>query len=370
MPTIQPHLGILVSYHYRSEPPFSEKGFFKLLSIYGHKSGISVTVFSPTDILWSQNKIIGYRYHSNLNVWKKGVYPIPSILYDRIFYTNKGQLQRLNPPIQRLVKEKNTILLGRGLPGKWKVYHMYKDVESLQSFLPETMYHNPNQGWQAKLLQYRSLFFKPASGSHGKGVVKASIVQDGIAVQGRTLSNEVFYRKFKGYKSFDIWLRKFIGRRSYIAQPYLELITKNGIPFDLRILIQKNQHGQWEETGRVVRTGKQLGLTSNLHGGGTAVEAKTFLNRHFSQQQVNQINQQLATITSELPQSLEKQHGDLIELGIDIGIDRQGNVWILEANSKPGRKSFHLSKDRKAHLKAILAPLRYTHYVVSHYGGS
>jgi glutathione synthase/RimK-type ligase-like ATP-grasp enzyme len=370
MPIIHPHLGILVSYNSYSTPPFSEKGFFKCLTIYGEKLGIDVTVFSPTGILWSQNKIIGYRYHTKTKTWKKGIYSIPSLLYDRIFCSSKGQLQRLNPPIQRLVKENKTMLLGRGLPGKWKVYHMYKDVESLQTFLPETMNFSLNKSWKAKLIQYQSLFFKPASGSHGKGVIKATISSSAVNVQGRTFSNQLFSKNFRTYGSFELWLQKFIGGRSYIIQPYLHLNTKNGIPFDIRILVQKNQYGQWEETGRVVRTGKQMGLTSNLHGGGTAVEANAFLNQHFSKQQVNDINQQLTSISSELPQSLEDKHGPLIELGIDIGIDRQGKVWILEANSKPGRKSFHLAKNRKVHLNAILAPLRYTNYVVSHYGGS
>ncbi|MEK1830725.1 YheC/YheD family protein [Priestia megaterium] len=39
---------------------------------------------------------------------------------------------------------------------------------------------------------------------------------------------------------------------------------------------------------------------------------------------------------------LEQELNGLIgELGFDFGVDYQGNVWLFEANSKPGRSIFH-----------------------------
>ncbi|WP_368784377.1 YheC/YheD family protein, partial [Acinetobacter baumannii] len=62
---------------------------------------------------------------------------------------------------------------------------------------------------------------------------------------------------------------------------------------------------------------------------------------------------------SELPTFLEQRHGRLVELGIDIGIDRQGKVWLIEVNSKPGRASFRRIEGGKYYREVRLNPLRY-----------
>lgn len=361
---IHPHLGILVNYNSHSFPPFSEKGFFKILSIQGKKLGIEVTVFSPFTIQWHRNKVIGFRYSKKSNSWIKGIYSIPSLLYDRIFFTSKEQVQRFHAAIHRLKEDHQSTLLGRGLPGKWKVYNMYKDVESLHPFIPETVLYKNDQKWQKKLLKNGSLFFKPVSGSHGRGVVKVSFVKDRLDVKGRTAYNQMFSKTFRSFRSCDSWLKKFIGQREYIYQPYLELCTPSNIPFDLRVLVQKNGKGLWEETGRAIRIGKTGGLTSNLHGGGSATDANRFIRKSYSKVQMEDINEQITTINNHLPQVLEEKYGPLLELGIDVGIDQQGKVWIIEANSKPGRRSFQLSNNGMVHKNALLAPIRYTNYIV------
>lgn len=372
MATIQPHLGILVGYSMHRNPPFGEKGFFKILTVYGKKLGIDVTVFSPGAVVWDKQKVLGYRYDLQQNTWVQGLFPIPNLLYDRIFYSTKEQLQRFHLPIQRLLEDQNAILLGRGLPGKWKVYQMCKENEILKEFFPETIaYQLNNQSeWRKKLLKYGSLFFKPATGSHGRGVFKLKQTSDGFHIQGRTQANQLFTKEFRTIHACQLWIKGFVAQRTYIIQPYLELMSKEQTPFDIRILIQKNEQGKWAETGRAIRVGQKSSITSNLHGGGTAVDADLFLKKNFSTTTLEQIEEQIKKILIQLPIQLEKKHGPLIELGIDLGIDLNGRVWILEANSKPGRKSFQITHNRKAHLNALLAPVRYTHYLVSHNEGS
>ena len=41
------------------------------------------------------------------------------------------------------MKEKRVIFLGRGLPGKWKVYEMCREHPNLLPFLPETITLDP-----------------------------------------------------------------------------------------------------------------------------------------------------------------------------------------------------------------------------------
>jgi glutathione synthase/RimK-type ligase-like ATP-grasp enzyme len=363
------HLGILVKYRSHVSPPFVEKGFFKILSQYGQKIGVDVTVFSPTSVLWKERQVVGYRYHLSKKEWVKGTFPLPPLLYDRIAYSSLKQIRYFHAIIKRLVDEYNVILLGRGLPGKWKVFNMLKDIEEIKPYIPETIHYAPNLNWGPKLIENKSLFFKPASGSHGKGVIKVTLIEKQIHVQGRDSKNLLFEQYFSSFKIAKEWMKGRIGKRSYVIQPYLELNSKDESPFDIRILVQKNQQGVWQETGRAIRVGKKATLTSNLNGGGTALKAKPFLEQNYSPDQLEMINEQIQTIVDILPQKLEQKHGSLLELGIDIGVDRSGNVWILEVNSKPGRESLKIAQDKESFINSLIAPVRYTQYVSSQFGG-
>lgn len=361
MARVQPHLGIVVDYVKNSEPPFLEKGFYKYLTLLAEKKGMKVTVFSPENILWEENMVLGYRWTGER--WKKNKYPLPALIYDRIFYTSAAQLRRLQPLLKRLQKEKQSVLLAKGLPGKWKVYHMLKEHAKLRPYLPETIYVDAQTNWKDKLREHRAIFLKPVSGSHGKGVIKVSLDKASIQARGRTFHNQLFSKTFASFRACERWLRKYIKGHPYVLQPFLTLCTADQTPFDLRLLLQKDEKGRWQETGRVIRQGKKGGLTSNLHGGGTAVEAGPFLQKHFPPAKVDRIEEDIRFIAQTVPSQLEKQHGTLLELGLDLGIDHNQQVWILEVNSKPGRQSFQLTGNRQVFHLSLSAPIRYAQYV-------
>lgn len=359
-----PHLGIAVEYNNYSQPPFAEKGFFKYISLYGQKLNMCVTVFSPRYVRWEKNKVLGYQYDSKKHRWVRDLYSVPNLIYDRIFYKNKSHLNTVSPLLQRLVRQYDAHMLGKGLPGKWKVYTMLKNVKGLKPFLPDTrLFQAHDTDWKEVLSHYQTIFLKPTSGMHGKGVIKMSLLSKQIIAEGRSFRNKIFKKRFNTFHSCHKWLKQYINQRSFIIQPYLSLSTHDDIPFDVRILVQKNEHGEWNETGKVVRIGKRNGLTSNLHGGGTAKDADTFITAQFSKNIQQHIYEQIDQMTRVLPQALEALHAPLFELGIDIGIEPNGKVWLLEVNSKPGRRSFSLTENQQTLLKAISAPALYAHYV-------
>jgi hypothetical protein len=139
------------------------------------------------------------------------------------------------------------------------------------------------------------------------------------------------------------------------------LTTPDHRPFDIRILVQKNEHSQWETTGMAVRTGKPNMITSNLHGGGQALTFRPFIDRYYSKETVKKILSKIEWVSAFVPPFIEQHHGQLIELGIDVGIDRDGNVWILEVNSKPGRTIFLRTGEKKIRQRAVQLPMFYAH---------
>jgi D-alanine-D-alanine ligase-like ATP-grasp enzyme len=63
-------------------------------------------------------------------------------------------------------------------------------------------------------------------------------------------------------------------------------------------------------------------------------------------------------IAIQLSEAIERNYTHTLgELGLDIGIDRNGDVWMFEANAKPGRSIFkhpELKEQGKASLEYIL----------------
>ena len=51
----------------------------------------------------------------------------------------------------------------------------------------------------------------------------------------------------------------------------------------------------------------------------------------------------------EAARTLENSIDRLGEMGVDIGVDRDGHIWFIEANLKPGRQSQSAASNPDAH---------------------
>lgn len=129
---------------------------------------------------------------------------------------------------------------------------------------------------------------------------------------------------------------------------------------DYRLLIQKNGRGEWEVTGCAGRIGPHRSITSNLHGGGSAVSQDKLLAYRFAApEKMESIKQEMNSFAYKLADFLETKFGKLCELGMDIAVDPRGNVWLLEVNPKPSREVFRKIGENATYQKAVTRPLEY-----------
>ncbi|MFC7442817.1 YheC/YheD family protein [Laceyella putida] len=341
-------------------PPFYEAPYFLQLAQEGKKWGIEVFVFVPMDINWRERTVSGWTVQSHAT-WVKATKPLPSLIYDRCYYSNQKQFNEYQPYIKRLRTDPQIHLLGTPLKGKLQTFDILKRNDNLHPYLPPTILYQSAKEVFLFLEKYRGALVKPNGGSHGRGVAAILPQSTGYQIRGRDQMNRPMSRHIKSKEELTSWLNSFINHSRYLVQPYLSLYTPDRRPFDIRILIQKNEQMQWEITGMAVRTGKPQSITSNLHGGGEAVSIQTFLETHYSRQDIASILSQLTRISQQVPQTIEAYHGNLVELGLDIGIDQHGRIWILEVNSKPGRTIFIKTGELELRERAVQLPIRYAH---------
>jgi hypothetical protein len=363
--TPQGTVGILVA-ESNGPLPFAEAAFCRRLCRIGERQGLSVYVFCLGWIaLGNAAGIPAYAFEHG--TWIRKWLPRPDIIYDRCLTHDRKQQLRKHRLLERLAAEHPFVYLARGLAGKWVVYQALLECPEVAGHLPETsLYQGPAQLEKWLQVHDGEAFLKPRNGTHGKRTlhVKWHLPRDEIRVMGRSGQNTIFRRRFPNKQAGFDWVDRFTGRRPFLIQPYLQLNSSGGEPFDVRVLMQKNAKGEWCLTGMAVRVGRKDSLTSNLHGGGTAHRALPFLIRELGGAAGKAAEAAIRKLSLLIPAYLETRFGRLAELGLDFGVDRQGRVWVLEVNSKPGRSSFFRIGDAETARRSLENPIGYARYLL------
>lgn len=354
-----PMLGIMVC---KERDLFLEKGFYKTLQKLGQQHELSVYVFYPNYVDWGRKIVKGFQYNFNSKIWEIKNFPLPNYVYDRCFFTSSKNYLTYKPYIKLLRQNKEIEFLGVGLNGKWEVYNILSKHSVFQQYLPKTnLYKNDKQ--LDEWLPSHPVILKPVGGTHGKGVIRISKSNNAYEIIGRDLSSKKIYHFFNNRVSLCKWVSNFTYKRRYLIQQYLTLTTSNNNPFDIRVLVQKNSNGKWEITGSGARVGPSSNITSNLHSGSSVQPTNLILTKEFGVAKAEKIIKEIYEIASTLPSYLESKHGNLVELGLDMGVDKQGKVWIIEVNSKPGRQVFALLNNKTIQYKSVIQPLLYANYL-------
>ncbi|MFS1511802.1 YheC/YheD family protein [Chengkuizengella sp. SCS-71B] len=361
------NLGIMVS-DLNTALSIDGQNFFKRLCVFGLKLKMTVFIFALNQIQWEKNQLTGVIYKNK--TWITETFPIPALIYDRCFIKSREQYLLYRKQLSMLKNITEVQLLGNRLKDKWSVYHLLKLDPFIKNVLPKTELYNIGT-LNLWLNHQNELILKPISGSHGKGILHIKKNDHNhYIIQGRDKKNIPIDVTYEQYSSLVNNIQQFIQNRKYVIQQYLQLKTKSNTSFDIRALVQKNGSGYWQFTGMAVRCGQPGSLTSNLHGGGLVKEVRPFLINEYGEAKTLEIMNSIREIVEQLPTVLETHFGRLSELGIDLGVDSLGKVWLLEANSKPGRSIFNHLKDENLKNTSIQLPIYYANYLLQrHIGG-
>ncbi|WP_342417287.1 YheC/YheD family protein [Paenibacillus sp. FSL R10-2782] len=359
-------LGVLVSRNQAAIPPITEAEFCRRLSLLGKRSGLNVVAFTAEGISPEDRSIQGYAYRDG--VWTSDHFPLPDIVYNRCFHAHSSQ--SAGHALKHMAEQESRKLIywSRNLPGKWQVYRALHTIDEVRPFVPPTAPYQGTAQLMKWLHRHSALFMKPQAGTHGKCTLylRLSDGDTGLLVQGRDSRNRPFRRLFSELDDGLSWVDGIVRRRSYIVQPYLKLTSQSGHPFDVRALMQKDGNGCWCLTGFAVREGRKGTLTSNLHGGGKAHPSEPYLREQYGADSTRLIIGQMMALSLTITGALEERYGRLGELGIDYGIDRSGNIWLLEVNSRPGRASFFQTRQPECAYHSVNRPLEYARYLMTH----
>ena len=317
---------ILIGYlSHRKNPRTVKQAYY--FAIAAQKENAEFLFFSPKGIDVINERIHGYMLINNQ--WKKVERRFPDVIFN---HGNPGKMSKSKASIDVL---RNTIpFTSHSIGPKMSVYHRLKNAETFSKYLiSSTTVYSPKEVLQS-LERHKKIVFKPNDGHKGIGVTFIEKLPKGYSV--KVDHQKYFYNEAQLSK----FLKQRIGTHKHLIQPCINSKTRSGVPFDLRLHVQKDGHGEWKITLIYARVARRNSFVTNLSSGGARIPIDKFLRQNYPKE-IHRMKKNLERFALDLAKhmdDLQQQYfGETLdELGIDIGIDSNKHFWLYEINWRPG----------------------------------
>lgn len=276
-------------------------------------------------------------------VWQEKTVPFPDVIY------NAGSPEKLaisKTIIRQLRKE--IPFTTNSIGNKLSITKRLLEAKEFASYLIPTVNITEAAQFYQQIQTYKKVIFKPVEGRKGKGIYFISTIKNGYEVQKDTVK-EILTKT-----QLDSFLQQHLKEEMFIVQPYIQSTMKSGQVFDFRVHVQKNGQGQWIITTVYPRVAPIGSIVPNINNGGFTNYLEPFLQLEFKEEAFN-IKQTLEHFGLSLARHLDEiqmvKFNEVIdEIGIDVGLDENGKLWIYEVNWRPGcPPAFYLELDVVKH---------------------
>jgi glutathione synthase/RimK-type ligase-like ATP-grasp enzyme len=285
--------------------------------------------------------------------WVKETVPFPTVIYNRIhsrklesgkyFGNFKYKLQELDIPMF------NDCFLSKDL-----VYDILAGEDHMKPYLPETRLLGA-RSLEDMLCQYQEVFIKPVNGSQGRNIVRLSAAESRLTASFSSAGTAHEQKSFPDSAAFLKWFEPQLRRRMYLIQEPIQLASLNGRQLDFRVLCHKGPQNSWRATSAVARVSAEQQFVSNIARGGETmkpVKALSLVADRATAVQQAALMKELAIEAAGIISNASE--GLVGELGMDIGVDQQGKLWIIEANSKPSKNFEEADQRIRPSAKALI----------------
>lgn len=317
--------------------------------------------FSVGDIDWEKKLVKALLWEKSK--WVSHILPLPRVIYDRCFGDygrNRGM------EFRKMLGSNYHVVNSIPKLGKWETIKALSKNPNLIDAIPETILYHSYTDAENALVKFKNIYLKPDKLYKGKGIYRVS--QDeylGYRIESRAVNEnkEIHLADLKG---LDELLSIYSTRGGgYVIQKEINKASYKGHPFDFRLLYQKNYQGKWKPSGISVRMGAPGSIITSPRSGGAVEEFPVVLKEVFNEDITtkNGIYEKVMKIGKEAAQTIEREFGDCVELGLDMTIDVNGKVWIIEVNGKPLKVSIKWLNNPKMLLRCYKRPIEYAVYL-------
>jgi len=294
-----------------------------ITSVISKYNNIDIIYFTPKDVDVEKELISGKMYVNH--EWRNMEREIPEFI-DAVPYC----FMKKNRKVINFLKQKTLLSDNRSnVLSKIQVQELLKNDPGFKHLVIPTYDVNNFEDIIKGLNRFGTTVLKPTNGIKGKGVYIISMEGEYFNV-GHNKNTEIYSKK--GLE--DLYLSTMT-QRKYILQKYVSSRSLQGDPFDCRVHVEKNSFGEWESANNYIRIGIGQKVISNVNQGGGISDLKPFLKQNYPEKWKS-ILKRIDDIVSTVPYKIEELRGThIMSLGIDVGIDTDGALYLYEVNDGP-----------------------------------
>lgn len=339
------------------------KSYFRIdfLTKESIKADIPLYFFSIYDVDFKNSTVRGTYFNQHKGIWKKKKFPLPDILYDKgggFLKSQKKKAKRIRRKFSELgIKTLNS----QHYFDKWITYKSLKMDPEILPHLPQTERCDNLNDLKAFMNGKDKIYIKGIYGSRGKKVVCLKKTEDGI-YELNYFIEKLVSRKEQSLEDVYDFLTSFLGNEKFIIQQAISLMVINDKLIDFRAELQRNKSGELEVVAVPVRFGvKQSPITIHSEAYSFDEFFRKFFN--YSENEIIQKKNEVDNFLKKVYESVEAYFGPFGEIGIDFGMDDQGDLWLIECNAKSAKVSLCKAYDEETVKKAFLNPLEYAKFI-------
>lgn len=329
---IGPVIGFLLgeqSYYYHDR---NMKGLTRGMGIYPEIGGLFIA-FKDISIDWSNMIINGLYYDNWTRKWKYGILPMPSVIFRRAFYTDEKVVDELKRVTENKVFNSKRF-------DKWDMYKMLEKDHSFKKYLPETQKLVNVEFFHNFIKKYKKIILKPAGLSRGRGICFIHRIGNSFGLYDYRISDFPRFNLLKNNEIDEYIINNFVNK-NYVIQPHLQFATIDGAPFDIRIVMGKDEDKSWHCRGIECRKAGPKNKITNISRGGKALSINNAIRLAFGPTvDSKKIRRELISVAEEFCIFMDRNGEHFAEFGLDLAIDSQQRYWFIEANVRPVFRGF------------------------------
>ncbi|WP_335872049.1 YheC/YheD family endospore coat-associated protein [Bacillus sp. 2205SS5-2] len=311
-----PLVGILTS-RTKEGKLFGNSRLFKQIQTELLDHGGLSFIFSLQDI--EQREIKGCVYHPENDCWHEALFPLPSMVYNRIPLRKEEQSDDFLTQTS-FFTENHIPFFNPCFMNKWALYRAFQKNDILTTILPNTDSIHSEETIAHFLLTHSKVYIKHVASSRGKGLAFIERKEDG----------SLFYQSISKEKKYasvsDLWNDHPEWKKDYIVQEQIMTDSYQGRKYDLRVMCHR-QKESYKVTGIGVRVAGKRNYITHVTSGGSVVSYERIKNR---------INEEfIQKIVTHCGHCLTNEFGWMGEFSMDLGLGTDGNLYLFEVNSKP-----------------------------------
>lgn len=312
---IGPFIGLLIS----SNPNSLKQTLDHLLDYLYYYREIkgAIIAFSLENVDKENHRIKGFLFNPKTKKWEEGMFPYPSSIFVMTSISQKWMEH-----FQSIIGD---TVFNHCQLNRWGVLQALATSIDAKNYLPESILYETAYDLYYFLKKYTNVSVSSID-STNHSLIKVMLKdRNSIAI---TTPNEVqnfkFYKRDQAYSIFN----RFFKEGESIIHESIDVTGYSTIPF--RVIIVKNQDGQWEAMGMFSREKKAIGGSRTIYP--LVKFGKDQLKEllKLSDLRISLLYHEITHIALDAIKSIDTVDSHIANAAVDMIIGEIGDVWITD----------------------------------------